>query len=68
MDESEIVPLEDIHVDERLKYIEKPVAILDRKTKTIHNKVINLVKVQWKHRNGLEWTWDPEEEMVRNYP
>ena len=31
MDESVVVPLEDIQVDDSLNYIERPVAILDRK-------------------------------------
>ena len=55
-DESEKIPLEDIQVDERLNYIEKPVAIIERRTKTLRNKAIDLVKVQWQHRKGSEWT------------
>ena len=47
--ESIVVPLEDIQVDERVNYVEKPVAILDRRVKTLRNKVVNLVKVQWEH-------------------
>ena len=45
VDESAVVPLEDIQVDSNLNYIERPVAILDRKTKTLRNKEIQLVKV-----------------------
>ncbi|KAI3510720.1 hypothetical protein L1887_17853 [Cichorium endivia] len=45
VDDTMVVPLEDIHIDERLNYIEQPVAILDRETKTLRNKTINLVKV-----------------------
>ncbi|KAJ9562962.1 hypothetical protein OSB04_008122 [Centaurea solstitialis] len=67
-DESAFVPLEDIEVDERLNYAEKPVAVLERKTKTLRNKEIGIVKVQWEHRKGSEWTWEPEDEMRRNHP
>ena len=66
--ESVVVPLEDIQVDSSLNYIERPVAILDRKTKTLRNKVIQLVKVQWQHRKGSEWTWEAEEKMREHYP
>lgn len=45
MDEIAIVPLEYIHLGKRLNYMENPVAILDKKMKTLHDKVINLVKV-----------------------
>ncbi|KAJ9535924.1 LOW QUALITY PROTEIN: hypothetical protein OSB04_un000912 [Centaurea solstitialis] len=66
-DESAFVPLEDIEVDERLNYAEKPIAVLERKTKTLRNKEIGIVKVQWEHGKGSEWTWEPEDEMRRNH-
>ena len=51
VDDSTVVPLEDILVDDRLN-VKRPVAILDRKKKTLRNKVVELVKVQWLHRKG----------------
>ena len=45
-DDSTVVPLEDIQVDDHLNYFERPIVILDRKTKTLRNKVVELVKVQ----------------------
>ena len=45
VDESAVVPLEDIQVDSSLNYVKRPVAILDRKVKTLRNKVIQLVTV-----------------------
>ena len=45
MDDSAVVPLEDIQVDGRLNYVERPVAILDQKMKTLRNKFVQLVKV-----------------------
>ncbi|KAJ9556778.1 hypothetical protein OSB04_011392 [Centaurea solstitialis] len=67
-DETAHVPIDDIQVDERLNYIERPKAILERKTKSLRNKEIGLVKVQWEHRKGSEWTWELEAEMRSNYP
>ncbi|KAJ9545069.1 hypothetical protein OSB04_024776 [Centaurea solstitialis] len=67
-DESAHIPIDDIQVDERLNYVERPIAILERKTKSLRNKEIGLVKVQWEHRKGSEWTWEPEAEMRSNYP
>ncbi|KAJ9541635.1 hypothetical protein OSB04_028141 [Centaurea solstitialis] len=67
-DESTHVPIDDIEVDERLNYAERPVAVLKMKTKTLRNKEIGVVKVQWENRKGSEWTWEPEDEMRRNYP
>ncbi|KAD6795232.1 hypothetical protein E3N88_06128 [Mikania micrantha] len=67
-DDVAYVPLNDIEVDEKLNYIEEPVAIVDTKEKQLRNKVIKQVKVQWKHRKGSEATWETEDEMKRLYP
>ncbi|KAK1423394.1 hypothetical protein QVD17_18696 [Tagetes erecta] len=67
-DETACVPLNDIEVDEKLNYVEKPVAILDYKVKQLRNKEISQVKVQWKHRRGSDTTWEAEEEMRKYYP
>src|ERR1044071_2229032 len=40
-DETAYVPLEDIEVDDKLNYVEKPVAIRDSKVKWLRNKTIN---------------------------
>ena len=42
--------------------------ILDKKKRTLCNKVVNLVKVQWQHKRGYEWKWEPEYKMRENYP
>ena len=60
--------MDDIQVDERLNYVERPVAILERKKKILQNKEIPLVKVKWEHRRGSEWTWEPQAEMRGHYP
>lgn len=49
-----MVPLDDIHIDEHLNYVERSIAILDKKTEALHNKVVGLVKVLWQHRKGSE--------------
>src|SRR5581483_6420291 len=42
-DESAVVPLEDIQIDEKLNYVEKPIALLEWKVKTLRNKEIRYV-------------------------
>ncbi|KAD2806024.1 hypothetical protein E3N88_39401 [Mikania micrantha] len=64
-DELAHVPLDDIKVDDRLNYIEEPVAIVDTKEKQLRNKTVRQVRVQWKHRKGSDTTWETEEEMRR---
>ena len=55
-------------MDGSLNYIERLVAILDRKTKDLRNKRVELVKVQWQHHKGSEWTREPEDEKREHYP
>ena len=49
---------EPIKVHEDLTYEEQPVQILDRKDKTLRNKVILLVKVLWRNHKVEEATWE----------
>ncbi|KAJ9556968.1 hypothetical protein OSB04_011582 [Centaurea solstitialis] len=44
-DVSAHIPIDDIEVDERLNYVERPVVVLERKTKTLRNKKVGIVKV-----------------------
>ena len=68
VDDTAVIPLEDIQIDERLNYVEKPIAIVDRKSKVLRSgKAVYSVKVQWRHKKGSECTWEPEEEMKTNY-
>ena len=46
-DETAVVPLNDIQVDDCMNHIEKMIAILDRKVKVLRNKEVSLVQVQW---------------------
>ena len=46
-DEVAIISLDYIQVDESLHYIERPIAFLNKKTKVLRNKEVQLVKVQW---------------------
>lgn len=45
--EATVISLDNIQVDESLNYIERPVAVLDKKTMVLRNKEVKLVKVQW---------------------
>ena len=45
VEDTVVLPLEDIQVDGSLNYIEWPVVILDWKSKDLRNKRVELVKV-----------------------
>ncbi|GJR70391.1 putative reverse transcriptase domain-containing protein [Tanacetum coccineum] len=68
VDEAEYVLLADFVVDEKLGYVKDPVEILDTMVKKLRRKEILLFKVRWKHRKGLDYPWELEEELIKYYP
>nr|GEW45299.1 putative reverse transcriptase domain-containing protein [Tanacetum cinerariifolium] len=68
VDKTEYVLLADIVVDEKLGYVEEAVEILDTMVNKLRRKEILLLKVRWKHRKGLDYSWRPEEELIKYYP
>ena len=67
-DESLIVPLEEIKVDDRLRIVEEPVEILDYKIRSLRHSKIRIVKVRWNSNQGPEYTWEREDQMKSKYP
>ena len=66
-DESHILPVQEIQVQEDLSYAEEPKAILAREVKQLRNKQVPLVKVLWQHRGREEATWEPKATMRAQY-
>ena len=67
-DESHILPVQEIQVQEDFSYDEEPKAILDREVRQLRNKQVPLVKVLWQHHGMEETTWEPEATMKAQYP
>nr|GEZ24383.1 putative reverse transcriptase domain-containing protein [Tanacetum cinerariifolium] len=67
-DEPLAVPLDGLHVDDKLHFIEEPVEIVDRKVKRLKRSRIPLVKVRWNSKRGLEFTWEREDQFQKKYP
>nr|GEZ31180.1 putative reverse transcriptase domain-containing protein [Tanacetum cinerariifolium] len=55
-DEPLVMPLEGIHVDDRLYFVEEPVEIMEREIKRLKQSRIPLVKVRWNSRRSPEFT------------
>ncbi|GJZ47427.1 putative reverse transcriptase domain-containing protein [Tanacetum coccineum] len=51
-DEPLVMPLEGIHVDDKLQFVEEPVEIMEREIKRLKRSRIPLVKVRWNSRRG----------------
>ncbi|GJY69631.1 putative reverse transcriptase domain-containing protein [Tanacetum coccineum] len=67
-DEPLVMPLEGIHVDDKLQFVEEPVEIMEREIKRLKRSRIPLVKVRWNSSRGPEFTWEREDSFKQKYP
>ncbi|GJX66308.1 putative reverse transcriptase domain-containing protein [Tanacetum coccineum] len=65
-DEPLAILLDEIHIDEKLNFIEEPIEIMDREIKRLKQSRIPIVKVRWNSRRGPEYTWEREDQMQKN--
>nr|GEZ06880.1 putative reverse transcriptase domain-containing protein [Tanacetum cinerariifolium] len=62
------VPLDGLHFDEKLQFVEKPVEIMNHEVKRLRNSHVPIVKVRWNSRRGHEFTWEREDQFKKTYP
>ncbi|GJY89190.1 hypothetical protein Tco_0503818 [Tanacetum coccineum] len=55
-DESLVIPLEELRVDDKLYFMEEPVEVMDREIKKLKRSRIPILKVRWNSKRGLEFT------------
>nr|GFB25027.1 putative reverse transcriptase domain-containing protein [Tanacetum cinerariifolium] len=62
------IPLEEIKVDENLRFVEEPIEIVERDVKKLKRRRIHVVKVRWNSRQGAGYTWEREDQFKIKYP
>nr|GEV43039.1 putative reverse transcriptase domain-containing protein [Tanacetum cinerariifolium] len=67
-DEPLAVPLDGLHFDDNLYFVEEPVVIMDREVKQLKQSRIPLVKLRWNSRRGPEFTWERKDQFKKKYP
>ncbi|GKD65905.1 putative reverse transcriptase domain-containing protein [Tanacetum coccineum] len=67
-DEPLAIPLDEIHIDDKLHFVEEPVEIMDREVKRLKQSRIPIIKVRWNSRRGPEFTWEREDQFRKKYP
>ncbi|GJV05911.1 putative reverse transcriptase domain-containing protein [Tanacetum coccineum] len=67
-DEPLAVPLDGLHLDDKLHFVEEPLEIVGREVKRLKRSWILLVKVRWNSKRGLEFTWEREDQFKKKYP
>nr|GEU88455.1 putative reverse transcriptase domain-containing protein [Tanacetum cinerariifolium] len=61
------VPLDRLHFDDKLHFVEEPVEIVDREVKRLKQSRIPLVKVRWYSKRGPEFTWECDDQFQKKY-
>ena len=67
-DESLVIPLKEIRLDDKLVFTEEPIEIMDREVKQLKQNRIPIVKVRWDTKRGPEYTWEREDQIRSKYP
>nr|GEZ20525.1 hypothetical protein [Tanacetum cinerariifolium] len=62
------VPLDEIEIDENMHFVEEPIKIVERDMKKLKRRRIPLVKVRWNSWQGVEYTWEREDQFRKKYP
>nr|GEV09985.1 retrotransposon protein, putative, Ty1-copia subclass [Tanacetum cinerariifolium] len=63
-----VVPLDRLHFDDKLQFVEEQVEIVDREVKRLKRSRIPLVKIRWNSKRGPEFTWEREDQFRKKYP
>ncbi|GJR36687.1 putative reverse transcriptase domain-containing protein [Tanacetum coccineum] len=67
-DESLIIPIKELQLDDKLNFVEEPVEVMDREIKQLKRSHIPIVKVRWNSKRGPEFTWEREDKIRANIP
>nr|GFB36467.1 putative reverse transcriptase domain-containing protein [Tanacetum cinerariifolium] len=67
-DEPLPVPLDDIHIDDKLRFVEELVEIMNREVKRLKQSRIPIIKVRRNSWRGPEFTWEREDQFRKKYP
>ncbi|GJS46547.1 putative reverse transcriptase domain-containing protein [Tanacetum coccineum] len=65
-DESLVIPIKELWLDDKLNFVEEPVEIMDREVKQLRQSHIPIVKVRWNSKRGPKFTWEREDEIPLN--
>nr|GFB59213.1 putative reverse transcriptase domain-containing protein [Tanacetum cinerariifolium] len=67
-DESLVIPMKELQLDDKLNFVEEPVKIMNREVKQLRQSRIPIIKVRWDARRGPEFTCEREDEIRAKYP
>ncbi|GKA01693.1 putative reverse transcriptase domain-containing protein [Tanacetum coccineum] len=67
-DESLVIPLDGLRIDDKLHFVEELVEIMDHEIKKLNRSRIPIIKVRWNSKRGPKFTWEQEDQFKKTYP
>ncbi|GJW12089.1 hypothetical protein Tco_1577916, partial [Tanacetum coccineum] len=67
-DEPLAVPLDGLHLDDKLHFVKEPLEIVGCEVKRLKQSRIPLVNVRWNSKRAPEFTWEREDQFNKKYP
>jgi hypothetical protein len=67
-EEDVVIPLEEIRLDDKLRFVEQPIEIIQRDVQKLKRCRIPIVKVRRDSRRRAEFTWELEDQFKLMYP
>nr|GFC25908.1 putative reverse transcriptase domain-containing protein [Tanacetum cinerariifolium] len=67
-DEPLAISLDEVHIDDKLCFLEEPVEVMDCEVKRLKQSCIPIIKVRWNSKRGSEFTWEREDQFWKKYP
>nr|GEU86552.1 reverse transcriptase domain-containing protein [Tanacetum cinerariifolium] len=66
-DEPLAISLDEVHIDDKLRFIKEPLEIKDREVNRLRKSHIPIIKVRWNSRAGPEFTREREDQFRKKY-
>ncbi|GJT44991.1 putative reverse transcriptase domain-containing protein [Tanacetum coccineum] len=66
--ESLVIPMEELWLDDKLNFVEELIEIMDREVKQLKRSRFPIVKVIWNSNRGPEFMWECEDQICAKYP
>ncbi|GJT99265.1 putative reverse transcriptase domain-containing protein [Tanacetum coccineum] len=67
-DESLVIPMKELQLDDKLNFMEELIEIIDREVKQLKQSRIPIVKVRWNSKRGPKFTWEYQDQIRVKYP
>nr|GEW94263.1 putative reverse transcriptase domain-containing protein [Tanacetum cinerariifolium] len=66
-DEPLAISLDEVHIDDKLRFVEELVEVMDREVKQLKQSHIPIIKVRWNFKRGPDFTWEREDRFRKKY-